>query len=298
MGEGDNGYCGVRRNVGGELAGATDDRAYVSWYHDPLPTNCVADWVCPGGSGCGYPQWSACEGPEYGYENLAVFYEACSFDCLFCQNWHFKSDHAQRALCTAGELAGAVTPRTTCICFFGGDPGPQAEHAIAAAELALSCKRDRHLRICWETNGCEAPEIMDRMVELSLASGGCVKFDLKAADPMLHEALCGVSNARTFKNFARAASRMHERPEPPPVVASTLLVPGYVNAQEVAALADVIAGIHTDIPYVLLAFRGDFEMADLPCTSHSHAERALDAARGAGLARVRLGNAHLVSGEY
>jgi len=51
----------------------------------------VADWVCAGGTGAGYPQFAHRAGPEYGHKNLAVFYQACSFDCLFCHNWQYRS---------------------------------------------------------------------------------------------------------------------------------------------------------------------------------------------------------------
>src|SRR4030065_304288 len=53
-------------------------RGKFSWYHDPLPSNCVADWVCPGGTGEGYPQFARCPGPEEGCTNLAVFFHACT----------------------------------------------------------------------------------------------------------------------------------------------------------------------------------------------------------------------------
>ncbi len=41
--EGGCGYCGLRRNESGVLKGVSSDEGRVSWYHDPLPTNCVAD---------------------------------------------------------------------------------------------------------------------------------------------------------------------------------------------------------------------------------------------------------------
>lgn len=47
------GYCGLKRNEGGKLVGISPNEGKLSWYHDPLPTNCVADWVCPGGTGTG-----------------------------------------------------------------------------------------------------------------------------------------------------------------------------------------------------------------------------------------------------
>jgi len=300
---GGRGYCGVRKNENGRLMDGSPDGAAVSWYYDPLPTNCVADWVCPGGTGAGYPQWAYRPGPEQGYMNLAVFYEACTFDCLFCQNWHYKRRSTTSPALgkggtsqthTAAELAESVTPSTSCICFFGGDPTPQLPHALAASRSARRQKRQRILRICWETNGSMNPELLDEAMSLSLESGGCVKFDLKAMDANIHLALCGVDNSRTFENFARAARRIPERPQPPPLVASTLLVPGYIDAQEVMAIASFIAGLDPNIPYALLGFHGDFLMTDLPSTSWKQAKNCLAAAETAGLKRVRLGNVHIL----
>jgi len=85
-----------------------------------------------------------------------------------------------------------------------------------------------------------------------------------------------------------------ERDEPPLVIASTLLVPGYVDAVEVARIAEFIAGINPDIPYALLAFAPHFYMADLPRTSARHAEEAEAAARSKGLCNGRIGNRHLL----
>jgi pyruvate formate lyase activating enzyme len=288
--DGKTGYCGIRANRAGKFSGGTSEGAAVSWYHDPLPTNCVADWVCPGGAGIGYPQWAHSRGPERGYSNLSVFYEACSFDCLFCQNWHYRSSMTQGRRANVNDLVASVLPKTSCICFFGGDPTCQLPHALAAAELARRQNPGRILRICWETNGSMNPALSDQMMSLSLESGGCVKFDLKAFNRNLHRALCGVDNRRTLDNFAAVSGRIKERPVPPPLVASTLLVPGYVDAQEVQAIASFIADLDPNIPYALLAFHGDFLMKDLPPTSRSHAESCLNAAKEAGLSCVRIGN--------
>lgn len=291
---GGRGYCGVRRNEQGHVVGGTAEGAAVSWYFDPLPTNCVADWVCAGGTGAGYPEWSHRKGAEHGYVNLAVFYQACTFDCLFCQNWHYRERSLTDQMHTAAELAESVNASTSCICFFGGDPTPQLLHAIAAAKLARRLNKKRILRICWETNGSMNPELLEAMMSLSLESGGCVKFDLKAMDKNIHYALCGVDNSRTLENFAAAAKHISKRPVPPPLIASTLLVPGYIDEQEVEAIASFIAGLDPNIPYALLAFHGDFLMTDLPTTSLKQAEACLEAAKSTGLKRVRLGNVHLL----
>jgi len=112
----------LRSKEANKLKGATGDNANVSWYYDPLPTNCVADCVCPGGTGAGYPEFAYSDGPEYGYKNLAVFYQACSFDCLFCQNWHYRDSALQESKGSAAILAAAIDDRTSCICYFSGDP--------------------------------------------------------------------------------------------------------------------------------------------------------------------------------
>lgn len=299
IGVGQRGYCGVRHNMNRRLQGGDVSGAKLSWYHDPLPTNCVADWVCPAGSGAGYPEFSHINGPELGYTNLAVFYEACSFDCLFCQNWRYRENSGKHEDKTPNQLAGAADGKTACICHFGGDPGPQAQYAIEASRLALARQSGKRiLRICWETNGSQNPQIFDEMVGLSLESGGCVKIDLKAFDTRIHRALCGAGNRRTFSNFERAARRISERLKPPLLVASTLLVPGYVDAEEVGAIARFIADLDPAIPYALLGFHPDFLMNDLPPTSLSHAREAEAAAKDAGLTNVHIGNRNALGRDY
>ena len=284
LGEGESGFCGLRRNEGGRLQhlAGRPDRGVLHWYRDPLPTNCVADWVCSGHQ-------------QPGCHNLAVFYGSCTADCLFCQNWHYRQmDPVKSPSMSSQELAAAANPRTYCFCAFGGDPASQMPHALAAARLLAR----RGVCICWETNGSQNSRFMGCATELSLASGGCVKFDVKAVDENLYRALTGVSNQGLLDNFARVARRARERPEPPLVVASTLLVPGYVGSQEVRRIARFIADLDPDIPYSLLGFAPQFFMADLPCTSVRHAEEAEAAARDAGLTRVHVGNRHLLSRDY
>ncbi len=297
VGEGGLGHCGLRTVRGGRLVhlGGTPGRGLLHWYRDPLPTNCVAMEVC---AGRGRP----------GFHNLAVFYGSCTLNCLFCQNWHFRdllpsaaeigpdspADSLQRRWIGADELAATANPRTFCVCYFGGDPASQMPHALAsAAQLA-----GKGITVCWETNGTANRRLMDKAVALSLQSQGTVKFDLKARDEHMHRALTGVSNQQTLENFARAARRLPERPEPPLLIASTLLVPGYVDAQEVGSIASFIAGFSPDIPYVLLGFAPHFFMSDLPRTSKGHASAAEAAARAAGLTNVRIGNRHLLSSDY
>jgi pyruvate formate lyase activating enzyme len=138
------------------------------------------------------------------------------------------------------------------------------------------------------------PDLLKEMVELSLASGGCIKFDIKAWNDSLHRALCGVSNERTKENFEWVAQWIKKRPEPPLLIASTLLVPGYIDEEEVRGISTWVASLDPDIPYALLAFYPQFFFKDLPVTPRDLAIRCKEVAQGEGLRRVRIGNLHLL----
>jgi pyruvate formate lyase activating enzyme len=279
------GYCNLRHasNSHMEVLAGNVDRGLLRSYRDPLPTNCVAMDVCA-------------ERATTTRSNLAVVYGSCTFDCLFCQNWEWREDaRAHAPLVDADAFAHAVTGDVACISHFGGDPAQQAPFAIAASRRVAT---ERPVRVCWETNGTAHPAYLKLMIDLSLETGGTIKFELKAWNDPLHEALTGFSNRRTIENFEIAARRFGERREPPLVVASTLLIPGYVDEDEVRALGHLIASIEPAIPYRLLGFVPAFLMANLPPTSRAHAARCVAAARDAGLLDVAVGNEHLLSDAY
>jgi pyruvate formate lyase activating enzyme len=294
--EGEKGYCGLRENRDGRLRHLVGpDKGIVQWYHDLLPTNCVAMEVCPGGEGCNDPRFSHSEGAEHGFKNLAVFLGACTFNCLYCQNWSYRElTQRLRPLRSPEDMAAAADETTSCICYFGGDPTPQLPFALKASRLAIESRPDQITRICWESNGSMMRGPLKKAVELSMESGGGIKFDLKAHDNELHLALCGVVNSQTLDNFKWMSGLIDKRPEVPLVVASTLMVPGYVDAEQVRGIAEFIASCNPSIPYRLLAFHGDFIMDDLRPTRAKEAEACRKAALDAGLEKVEVGNIHLL----
>jgi pyruvate formate lyase activating enzyme len=172
-----------------------------------------------------------------------------------------------------------------CICYFGGSPEPQLPFALKASKNVLE---EREVRICWEWNGCGSTNLVEEAAELSFKSGGIIKFDLKAFDPNLSIALSGVSNERAYKNFEDIASRYKEI-----ITATTLLVPNYVDKEEVKGIARFIAGIDPDIPYSLLVFHPDFCMSDMPITPRRQVEECYNVAKRY-LNRVNIGNRYLL----
>jgi pyruvate formate lyase activating enzyme len=297
IGKGEKGFCGLVENVDGKLVrrAGTPDKGLCEWYYDAHVTNCVASWVCPAGTGCGYPKYAYSKGPEYGFYNLAVFYGTCNFNCLFCQNWHFRENVKRLTpIISAEDLANKVNEKVSCICFFGGDPGPQLLHAIETSRIAIENAKGRILRVCLETNGNHNELLLKKFAKLALDSGGVIKFDIKAFNENLSFALSGVSNKTTLKNFKMLVKFHKKRPEVPFLHASTLLIPGYVSLEEIEKISEFIANLDPSIPYSLLAFYPTFLMKDLPFTSKEFAIKAYKIAKEKGLEKVRIGNVHLL----
>lgn len=300
LAEGKRGYCGIAENHNGKLIrhGGTPENGILQWYYDPLPTNCVSWWFCPGCTGAGYPKFAHQPKSETGYSNLAVFYGSCSIDCLFCQNWHHRNlAQKHKTTISAQQLASKISQKVACICFFGGDPSTQMPHALKTSQIALkkALEENRILRICWETNGQMLPKYAQQAAKLSLESGGNVKFDIKTWDENLNNALCGASNKATLENFQNLGMKFYNlRLELPVLTVSTLLIPGYVDGQEVESIAEFIAEIDPNIPYTLLAFYPAYLLNDLPTTSKEHAQLCYNIAKKY-LENVRIDNAQLLS---
>jgi len=130
------------------------------------------------------------------------------------------------------------------------------------------------------------------MITYSLLNDGTIKFDLKAFNREIYYALTGADNKAALDNF-RLCAKVGREKNVTLAVASTLLVPGYIEAEEVFAIASFIADQDPNIPYSLLGFHPSFQMQDLPPTSRRQAEACYQAAREAGLKRIKLGNTHL-----
>lgn len=274
--EGTKSICGLREFKNNKLDGPDSKNAKLFYYYDLLPTNCVASFICG-------------ENKYTGYKNLAVFFYGCSFNCLFCQNSDWRNiPHHYVSL---EELEKAIDETTKCICFFGGDPSCQIEFQIEFSKRIL---RSKKVRICWETNGSFNPKYLDQIMEIALKSKGCVKFDLKAFNKNLHFALCGVSNEFTLENFKRASFWTKKYSAFPLLVASTLLVPGYIDESEIESIAKFIASLNKEIPYSLLGFSPNFFMKDIGFTSKNFALKSYRIAKAVGLKYVNIGNTFIL----
>lgn len=274
--EGRIGFCGVRTNRSGRIQSIAPPDTFLAYiYYDPLPTNCCAAWFCQGSQERGV--------------NLAVFLYGCNFDCLFCQNASHRLINSSCYLPMEKLVEAALAEEVRCLCFFGGSPEPQLPLALKASREILR-RAARPVHICWEWNGAGHPSLVRQAAEISLESGGTVKFDLKAWSPQLGKALCGVSIIQSYENLSLVASLFQE---PNLLTATTLLVPFYVDESEVGPIARFLAGLRPDFPYSLLVFHPDDRLTDLPVTPKKQVNAAYQTAKKY-LTRVNLGNVYLL----
>ena len=193
-------------------------------------------------------------------------------------------------LMTAEELSECADDYTACVCFFGGDPACNPEHSVRTSKLL---NENRQITVCYETNGNISKKWLGKITEIIELSGGTLKFDLKAHTPQIYETLTGISNAAILRNFESIAVSKRDR-EGEFLVASILLVPGYIDIKEVGKLCLFIADVDPTIPTALLGFSPHHAMSDLPRTSKAHAQAALSTAKDVGLENVRIGNLGLL----
>lgn len=276
----------------------TSERGLLTWYYDPLPTNCVPADFCAGSSGAGYPKWCRTPRGDIGYYNLSIFIGSCTYSCLYCQNYGYHDLTVTGSpTISAAQLAEKADESVGCACYFGGDPSSQMPFVIASAGMMRGAaeREGRILRVCLETNLSMSRDTLEKFTELSLDSGGGIKADLKCWSSEILYALSGIEHRTAYDNFVWLTRQHSRRPEVPLARASTLLVPGYIDDEEIRSLASFIANLDPTIPYSLLAFHPLYHMEDMPFTKKEDAERFLKICREEGLQRVRIGNPWLLA---
>ena len=291
------GYCGFWKNTNGKLTSIIKpNQAKLHTYLDALPTNCCNMYFCPGGTTTGYPKFSYTEGVEYGYYNLACFFYGCNFSCLGCQNDQHRAVQSAEVMNLENFLTTIKkNNKISCICWFGGSAEPQLPFALRASRLATQMDQSRILRICFEWNGAGNEKLVDKATELALKTGGNIKYDLKYFDSNLSIVLSGVSNAQSYLNFEKMFDKYYsKRLETPVLSATTLLIPGYVDAREVESIAKFMASLDKKIPYSLLVFHPQSYLRDLPITPLKQVRECLAVAKKY-LDDVHIGNKHLLT---
>ncbi len=177
-----------------------------------------------------------------------------------------------------------IGPARNIVAFTGGDL------ACRPAWYAETTRRIKAETGCWvlmETNGFGlTPSSLD-----SLAEAGLDAFwlDIKAYEPEVHDRLTGAGNEELLA-LPRA---IRERGFVLEVL--SLHIPGWVETDQIGAIASSLAAVDPAIPMTVLAFFPAYGLSELRAPTAEELVASWQAARRAGLEHVRVGNVGVVA---
>jgi pyruvate-formate lyase-activating enzyme len=171
-------------------------------------------------------------------------------------------------------------PARNIVAFTGGDVACRADFYAQATTRIKSAAPD--LWVLLETNGYGlTPHNLDL-----LAGAGLDAFwlDIKAHDADLYRRLCGTDNATVLAAPAEILRRGMV------LEALTVYIPGWVETEEIRAIARLLVALDPSIPYTILAFFPAHKLKYVTSPTLAHMVRAYQAVREEGLLNVKLGN--------
>ena len=267
---GRTGICNVRVNRDGELLTLVYGRA-AAVHVDPIEKKPLSHF---------YP----------GNRIFSLATVGCNFRCTYCQNW----DLSQWALEAPPELVdeeGVVgqdlSPRQivdlaqesgcSAIAYTYTEPTIFIEYAYDTCVLA----HERGMQNVFVSNGFMTPEAIELLEPVLDA----INVDLKGFTDRPYRRIMGAPLQPVLDALKQlAASRIW-------LEVTSLIIPDHNDSpEELARLAEFIAGLGVDTPWHVSRFHPDYKMIDRGATPPETLQRAYDAGRRAGLRYVYVGN--------
>jgi pyruvate-formate lyase-activating enzyme len=194
---------------------------------------------------------------------------------------------ARSELCPGGISADQVLfsgqglgPARNLVTFTGGDLCCRPEYYAAAASAIRAASPKLHVLV--ETSGVA----LDRRALEVMREGGVEAFwlDIKAHDDAVHRQLTGFHN----RHVLAAPALMRELGFTVEVL--TLYIPGLVETDQIARIAEGVAEVDPAIPFTLLAFFPAYRLEGARAPSFEEMMGAGRAVLAAGVRELRLGN--------
>lgn len=169
------------------------------------------------------------------YRRATVHNKGCNFRCLGCA-YKIRSFPPVTVWPSLDEVKAAlVSLDVDRVHFMGGEPTTCPD----LPELLRYCKRELGVRtILGHTNGSRLP--------VTDLDGANVSF--KAFSPDKHLEYTGTPAGPVYESFRRAFEAGLE------MKASTVYIPGFIDTDEVAAIARYVASFSTDIPFHIMGY--------------------------------------------
>lgn len=263
IGDGETGFCGVRRNAGGILYSMNYDRV-IAEHVDPIEKKPLFH-VLPGS------------------RSYSLAAAGCNFTCRHCQNADISQMPRQRGMSIGRErkpadiVAEARNAGCASIAYTYTEPTVYYELAYETAQLAAA----QGLKNIFVSNGYTSSEPLRHISPFLHAAN----IDLKAFSEDFYRDICGARLAPVLNTIALYKERGIW------LEITTLVIPGINDSTEMlAATAGHIAGLDPDIPWHVTAFYPTYLMTDRKPTPVETLLRARDIGRQAGLRHVYTGN--------
>jgi pyruvate formate lyase activating enzyme len=171
-------------------------------------------------------------------------------------------------------------PARNIVAFTGGDIACRADFYAQVTERIK--ERTHNTWVLLETNGWGlTPANLD-----TLAGAGLDAFwlDIKAYDEAVYRRLCGTSNETVLRAPAEILARGFT------LEVLTLFIPGWVEKDQIVAIARLLADLDPKVPFTVLAFFPAYRMRDNSSPTLAQMIETYEAVRELGLCQVRLGN--------
>jgi pyruvate formate lyase activating enzyme len=271
IGDGQDGFCFIRRNRDGRLVTAGWGTT-TGFAVDPIEKKPLAHF---------HP----------GSTVLSFGTAGCNLGCRFCQNWDIskaRTDEARSEDEWSPERVVALARQVDApgIAFTYNDPIIWAEYAIDVAREAHA----QGLFTVFVTNGYVSPGAREEIFR----NMDAVNVDLKAFTETFYE-------KQTLSHLAPVKETLEwlARETDVWVEVTTLLIPGLNDGEEeTRALSRFVRErMGADVPLHFSAFHPDYKMLDRPRTPARTLSRARAIAREEGLRNVYTGNVHDPEGE-
>ncbi|MDO8340086.1 MAG: AmmeMemoRadiSam system radical SAM enzyme [Candidatus Burarchaeum sp.] len=278
IGEGERGYCLVRRNVEGKLYSLNYGKS-SGFEIDPIEKKPFFHF-------------------KPGTQVLSFGTPGCNFRCLNCQNW-MLSQGVREAGPTALDIPStlpkkvvemAVDERCDGIAYTYSEPTIFFEYAHDCVKEARA--RAPNLFQVFVSNGYFSREMLDLVVKEKILDA--IRIDLKFIDDKKYEEVTGGHLLPVQQNIKRVyglKGKIHLE-----VIA--LIIPTLNDSEDdLRRLCEFVAGVGKDIPLHINAFYPQYKLSNLPPTPEKTLLRAGKIAKEAGLEYVYLGNARIPHAE-
>jgi pyruvate formate lyase activating enzyme len=263
MGEGQSGFCYIRKNIDGKLYSLGYGNS-TGFAIDPIEKKPLNHFLP-------------------GTRILSFGTAGCNLGCRFCQNWSIskaKLDEAQSLAAAPEQVVQlAIKHRVPSIAFTYNDPVIWGEFVVDISRLS----RERGLKSVMVTAGYITPEARPEVFRYIDAAN----VDLKAFTERFYHKV-------TFSHLEPVLETLKWLKNETEIwfEITNLMIPGENDdPEETRRLCDwVLQNLGDGVPLHFTAFHPDFKMIDKPRTPASTLKDAREIARSVGIKYCYVGN--------